>query len=79
MSDDGDSDGGDNSSEGSQASLGKQQRQNSKSVEGGVSKGVSADGSAGEDGGYGFIPPSAESSGGDSSSSSEGGSGGSDE
>lgn len=75
MSDDNDSNGGDKDSE----SLGKRRIENSKSVEGGKSKGVSADGNAGEEGGYGFVPPSAESGGGDSGSSSEGGSGDADE
>lgn len=78
MSDDSDSNGGDNNKEG-EAALGKEPVGNSKSTTDSKSKGLSSESNAGEEGGYGFIPPSAESSGGDSGGSSEGGSDGSDE
>jgi len=74
MTDNGDSDGDDTSGSENQDALGKDITENSKTVE----KGTTAEGNAGEEGGYGFIRPSAEPDG-DSGSSSEGGSDGSDE
>ena len=74
MADNDDSNGDDGGSSENREALGKDITENSKTVE----KGTTAEGNAGEEGGYGFIRPSAESDG-DSGSSSEGGSDGSDE
>lgn len=72
MSDDDGSSNGDSGGEKQQsASLGKNLSQNSKSIQGGkTEKGTTADGNAGEEGGYGIIRPSAQ---GDSDGGGSGG------
>lgn len=75
MSDNGDSNGDGGGSGENQDALGKDITENSKTVE----KGTTAEGNAGEEGGYGFIPPSAESGGDGAGSSSDSGNGSSDE
>ncbi len=67
MSDNGDSNGDDNGASENHDALGKAPTENSKTVE----KGTTAEGNAGEEGGYGFIRPSADS--GESDGSSSGG------